>query len=112
MIPTELKNKFEKTIEINNIDWKLIEEICKLSHPSGPLVSVSAEVMGDYDEMMNVYDDMIEFNKRHPEAAITPESIERSMKRHAETTENMHYGASFSTTYGAAIQEIRDAFKQ
>jgi len=68
--------------------------------------------MGDYDEMMNVYDDMIEFNKRHPEAAITPESIERSMKRHAETTENMHYGASFSTTYGAAIQEIRDAFKQ
>ena len=30
---------------------KVIEEICKLSHPSGPLVSVSAEVMGDYDEM-------------------------------------------------------------
>lgn len=29
MIPIELKNKFEKTIEINNIDWKLIEEICK-----------------------------------------------------------------------------------
>ena len=30
---------------------QVIEEICKLSHPSGDLQSVSAEVMGDYDEM-------------------------------------------------------------
>ncbi len=68
--------------------------------------------MGDYSEMMQVYKDMLKFNKRHPEAMITPDSIQRSMKRHAETTENMHYGASFSTTYGAAIQDIRNAYKQ
>ena len=40
---------------------QVIEEICKLSHPSGPLVSVSAEVMGDYDEMCrqaDVYADL------------------------------------------------------
>ena len=71
-----------------------------------------ASRMGDYSEMMQVYKDMLKFNKRHPEAAITPDSINRSMKRHAETTENMHNGASFSTTYGAAVQDIRNAFKQ
>jgi len=71
-----------------------------------------ASRMGDYSEMMQVYKDMLKFNKRHPEAAITPDSIDRSMKRHAETTENMHNGASFSTTYGAAVQDIRNAFRQ
>lgn len=29
MIPIILKNKFEETIEIKNIDWEIIEDICK-----------------------------------------------------------------------------------
>jgi hypothetical protein len=105
--PTEYSFRTETSGALKNIDIAVNKKRSFLIKQYYVAMS-----MGDYEKMMDVYDDMIKFNKRHPEAAITPDSIEDSMKRHAETTENMHYGRSFSTTYGDAIRDIRDRFKQ
>ena len=105
--PTEYSFRTETSGVLKNIDIAVNKKRSFLNKQYYVAMS-----MGDYEKMMDVYDDMIKFNERHPEAAITPDSIERSMKRHAETTKNMHYGRSFSSTYGATIKDIRDAFKQ
>tara|TARA_R110002020_G_scaffold401975_1_gene612173 strand:+ start:1857 stop:8624 length:6768 start_codon:yes stop_codon:yes gene_type:complete len=105
--PTEYSFRTETSGALKNIDIAVNKKRSFLNKQYYVAMS-----MGDYEKMMDVYDDMIKFNERHPEAAITPDSIEDSMKRHAETTENMHYGRSFSTTYGDAIRDIRDRFKQ
>ena len=105
--PTEYSFRTETSGALKNIDIAVNKKRSFLNKQYYVAMS-----MGDYEKMMDVYDDMLKFNERHPEAAITPDSIEDSMKRHAETTENMHYGRSFSTTYGDAIRDIRDRFKQ
>ncbi len=43
-----------------------------------------AQRMGDFDEEMALYDKIDKFNERHPEAAITPKSIKRSLEQHAK----------------------------
>ena len=49
------------------------------------------------------------FNARHPEAEITPEAEERSLKQHRKTTEKMrkYNGISISSTYNDKIDDLR-----
>ena len=52
----------------------------------------------DYGELRGAVDNINEFNKAHPLAAITTDSIERSMRSHEKTSEKMakYNGVSLS----------------
>ena len=47
---------------------------------------------GDFEAVNEVRKKIVQFNLKHPEVAITPESIERSMKRHQRTSAEMQAG--------------------
>jgi len=47
---------------------------------------------GDFEAVNEVRKKIVQFNLKHPDVAITPESIERSMKRHQRTTSEMQAG--------------------
>jgi hypothetical protein len=44
----------------------------------------------------DVMKEMQKFNRRHPSARITPETIDRSMKQHRKTTQKMYNGITLS----------------
>ena len=46
----------------------------------------------------------MDFNKRHPEVSITPDTIKRSMRQHMKTTSNMHYGVTLSPRLAAKLK--------
>jgi hypothetical protein len=68
--------------------------------------------MGDFDEEMALYDKIDKFNERHPEAAITPKSIKRSLEQHAKTSAEMYNGVTLSPLYRNALEMLRDGYKQ
>ena len=51
---------------------------------------------GDWDTLADVKRDMAKFNKEHPTFAITADSLDRSIKQHIKTSENMYNGVSLS----------------
>ncbi len=71
-----------------------------------------AQRMGDFDEEMDLYDKIDKFNARHPEAAITPKSIKRSLEQHAKTSAEMYNGVTLSPLYRNALEMLRDGYKQ
>jgi hypothetical protein len=52
--------------------------------------------MGDYDESQRMMRRIGDFNRRHPSAAITPESFRRSIRQHMETSATMYNGVTLS----------------
>lgn len=68
--------------------------------------------VGDFDKADAVFDDIMKFNDRHPEAAITPNSIERSMSQHAKTSAQMYNGVTLSPLYRNALEQLRSEYKQ
>lgn len=64
---------------------------------------------GDFIEANNIRLEMAEFSgsravQQDPKLAITPETIERSMKAHARTTTKMHNGVLLSPAMRAAVE--------
>ena len=51
---------------------------------------------GDTSSLLEVLDDIRKHNKKHPSFAITPESIQRSMKQHMKTSNEMYNGVTLS----------------
>jgi hypothetical protein len=39
---------------------------------------------------------MLDFNKKHPTAAITPDTIDNSMAQHMRTTSEMYHGITIN----------------
>jgi len=61
--------------------------------------------MGDYDEYKAVMEDIAEFNRKHPTYMIDPDSIDKSMSQHMETSAKMHNGISISPGMRYEIQQ-------
>ncbi len=68
--------------------------------------------LGDFDKADEVFDAIIKFNDRHPEASITPQSIERSMAQHAKTSLEMYNGVSLSPLYRQTLEQLRSEYQQ
>ena len=51
---------------------------------------------GDTSSLLEVLDDIQKHNKKHPSFAVTPESIQRSMKQHMKTSNEMYNGVTLS----------------
>jgi hypothetical protein len=65
--------------------------------------------MGDFSRMIELKQEMNAFGRKHPEARIDRESLNTSMKRHAETTKKMskYNGVSISSLYSKTIDDLR-----
>ena len=65
---------------------------------------------GDYSETRKAIDAINKFNKRHPLAAITTDSVARSMRTHKKTSEKMaqYNGVSISPRMKAEIDANRN----
>ena len=66
-----------------------------------------ASRMGDYDELMDVMEKISKFNGKHPTTAIDNDTINKSMKKHAETSVNMYDGVTISPLMRFAIEQSR-----
>ena len=61
----------------------------------------------DTDVVIDTMDKIIEFNLEHPYAVIDPKSIERSMKQHVKSSQEMFDGVSISPLMREAIRMSR-----
>ena len=71
-----------------------------------------ASRMYDSAEMLDISTKMMDFSLRHPDAAIDRDTVERSMKKHATSSEKMYNGVSFSSLYGDTIRMMLGEFEQ
>jgi hypothetical protein len=64
------------------------------------------------DDPSDIMDEIVEHNKRHADkgssAAITVDTIIRSMKQHAKTSLTMHNGVTLSPTMSAYARDIQE----
>ena len=51
---------------------------------------------GDSGERAKTIAKMLEFNKKHPTMAITPDTIDSSMAQHMTTTAEMYHGITLN----------------
>lgn len=63
---------------------------------------------GDRDEYRRIMRDIREFNRRHPQAAISSDTLQSSLRSHLETTSDMHHGVLFSTPNRAMLQRMAE----
>lgn len=68
--------------------------------------------MGDSPTAREVMADIQDFNRRHRSAAITPETMRRSMRQHMETSMTMYNGITISPNMRRVLQQQRDEWDQ
>jgi hypothetical protein len=70
--------------------------------------------MGDWDALADVKRDMAKFNKAHPTFKITGDSLNKSIKQHIKTSENMYNGVTLSPAMRKVAEEhlygVRNGF--
>jgi len=68
---------------------------------------------GDFSEVREVLKDIREFNKRHSEAQILPETLEQSSRSFLQSSQRMLGGVSFSPSYlPRAKQSVYEEYDQ
>jgi len=55
-------------------------------------------------------EDMADFNRRHPQYSVTPDTIKRSMKQHMKTTAQMHYGVTLSPRLRSKLLDLAEGW--
>lgn len=68
--------------------------------------------MGDSGGRDAVIEQIREFNRRHPSARITGDSVRRSMRRHMETSATMYNGITISPNMRRALEQQRAEWDQ
>jgi len=72
----------------------------------------TAQRMGDVSRIEDAIEEMTKFNKKHPVAALTAKEINRSMKAHIKSSNNMHNGVSISPLMKLAMERSRLDYTQ
>jgi hypothetical protein len=89
--PAEYTRQLEINASLKNIERKALDERTKLLRKY-----YVASRMGDMQEAAELAKEMLKFNRKHPGAAITPQTIQRSMAQHMKTTNEMYHGITIS----------------
>ena len=89
--PAEYTRQLEINSSLKNIERKTMEDRTKLLRNF-----YIATRNGDGQERASVLQKMLEFNKKHPTAAITPDTIDNSMAQHMKTTSEMYHGITLN----------------
>lgn len=89
--PAEYTRQLEINASLKNIERKALDERTKLLRKY-----YIASRMGDMREAADLMGEMLKFNRKYPGAAITPQTIQRSMAQHMKTTNEMYHGITIS----------------
>jgi hypothetical protein len=89
--PAEYTRQLEINSSLKNIERKTMEDRTKLLRNF-----YIATRNGDGQERAEVLKKMLDFNKKHPTAAITPDTIDNSMAQHMRTTSEMYHGITLN----------------
>jgi hypothetical protein len=91
LAPAEYTRQLEINASIKTTERRALKERTKLLRD----YYIAARV-GDSEGMSDAIDGMLKFSKRHPSAAITPETIQNSMAQHMKTTQDMYHGVTLN----------------
>jgi hypothetical protein len=89
--PAEYTRQLEINSSLKNIERKTMEDRTKLLRNF-----YIATRNGDGQERASVLQKMLDFNKKHPTAAITPDTIDNSMAQHMKTSAEMYHGITIN----------------
>jgi hypothetical protein len=89
--PAEYSRQLEINASLKNIERRATKERTKMLRDY-----YIAARNGDSDGMSDALDDMFKFNKAHPGAAITAETIQNSMAQHMKTSQEMYHGVTLN----------------
>ena len=64
------------------------------------------------EALEDAYEEMEEFNAKHPEVRIKPEDIRKSVKRHKETSKDMYDGITITSSLQKMLEEDREEWDQ
>jgi hypothetical protein len=99
--PAEYTRQLEINASLKNVERKALEDRTKLLRKY-----YVASRMGDSQEAADLMGEMVKFNRRHPGAAITPESIKRSMAQHMKTSQDMYHGITINKSLRPQIMQM------
>jgi hypothetical protein len=89
--PAEYTRQLEINSSLKNIERAAVEERTKLLRKY-----YIAMRNGDGAEAADITKKMLEYNKKHPGAAITPDTVKSSMAQHMRTTAQMYHGITLN----------------
>jgi hypothetical protein len=89
--PAEYSRQLEINASLKNIERRATKERTKMLRDY-----YIATRNGDTDGMSDALGDMMRFNKVHPGAAITAETVQNSMAQHMKTTQEMYHGVTLN----------------
>lgn len=67
---------------------------------------------GDSDGMADAWEQISEYNQKHPTAPITMDSIQKSIRRHERTSMEMYHGVSFDKRLRTEIMQNLSEFEE
>jgi hypothetical protein len=97
--PAEYIRQLEQNANLKRIDKAVSSERSRILKQI-----YRARREGDVGRMRSTIQALGEFNRRNPQAAITPDTIERSMRAHLRTSQRMHHGVTFSPKNDAFLR--------
>ena len=97
--PAEYIRQLEQNANLKRIDKAVSSERSRILKQM-----YRARREGDVGRLRNTVQALGEFNRRHPEAAITADTIDRSMRSHLRTSQRMHHGVTFSPKNDAFLR--------
>jgi hypothetical protein len=89
--PAEYTRQLEINSALKNIERTALEDRTKLLRNY-----YVAMRMGDTQEAANIAAEMLKYNRKHPGAAITADTVKKSMAQHMKTTKDMYHGITLS----------------
>mgnify|MGYP003343414135 CR=1 FL=1 len=89
--PAEYTRQLEINASLKNIERRATKERTKVLRDY-----YIAARNGDADGMADAIEDMMKFNKLHPSAAITAETVQNSMAQHMKTSQEMYHGVTLN----------------
>jgi hypothetical protein len=89
--PAEYTRQLEINASLKNIERRATKERTKMLRD----YYIAARV-GDSEGVADALDAMFKFNKAHPGAAITAETIQNSMAQHMKTSQEMYHGVTLN----------------
>ena len=103
--PAEYTRNMERNQVLKRIDRTANENRTKLLRKY-----YIAMRIGDTQGMQDTMQEINTFNRKHPSAVITPETIKRSMAQHMKTSATMYNGVTLSPNMRAKLEEIGRGF--
>jgi hypothetical protein len=70
-----------------------------------------AAKVGDASELQDITARMVDFNKRHPTIAITADTLQKSMRGHAQAAAEKYHGVTFNKRLRPEIMQSIQEFE-